>query len=112
MPWKKQPRFINRRQFFHAAGSIGRFQRAKKVLSGKDRGEQRTEHGNGSNPLLLVDVASLQQTADFLIEKELMNLVFTGNNLCYNAAYSVTFAVNGFYWRIKPFMPHFVTLYY
>jgi hypothetical protein len=29
----------------------------------------------------LVDVASLQQAADFLIEKELMNLVFTGNDV-------------------------------
>lgn len=49
-----------RRVLGHAAGSIGRFQRAKKVLSGKDRGEQGTEHGNRSNPLLLVDVVSLQ----------------------------------------------------
>ena len=96
----------------HTAGSIGRFHRAKKVLSGKDRGKQCTEHGNGSNPLLLGDVASLQQTADFLIEKKLMNLVFTGNNLCYNVVHSVTFAVNGFCWRIKPFIPHIVTLYY
>ena len=28
-----------------------------------------------------VDVATLQQTADFLIEKELMNLLFTENDV-------------------------------
>jgi hypothetical protein len=33
------------------------------------------------NVLLLVDSASLQQAADFLIEKELMNQVFTGNDV-------------------------------
>ena len=47
----------------------------------KDQGEQNPEHGDRRNPLLFADVASLQQVADFLIEKELMNLVFTGNDL-------------------------------
>ena len=34
-------------------------QRAKEILPGKNQGEQHTEHGNGRNPLLLVDIASL-----------------------------------------------------
>lgn len=64
----------------HAEAST-RFEAAIQVLSGKDQGDQNTEHGDRRNALLLVDVASLQQAADFLIEKELMNLVFTGNDV-------------------------------
>lgn len=64
----------------HAAASTC-FEGAEQVLSGKDQGEQNPEHGDRRNALLLVDVASLQQAADFLIEKELMNLVFTENDV-------------------------------
>jgi hypothetical protein len=64
----------------HAAASTC-FECAVQVLSGKDQGEQNPEHGDQRNALLLVNVASLQQVADFLIEKELMNLVFTGNDV-------------------------------
>jgi hypothetical protein len=59
---------------------MGPADRAVQVLSGKDQGEHNAEHSNRRNPLLLVDVAALQQAADFRIEKELMNLVFTGND--------------------------------
>jgi len=64
----------------HAAAST-RFEGAVQVLSGKDQGEQNPEHGDRKNALLFVDVASLQQAANFLIEKELVNLVFTGNDV-------------------------------
>ena len=60
----------------------------------------------------LVDVASLQQAADFLIEKELMNLVFTGNDVWYNLAHSVTSCVDGLLLGNKTHISHFVTLYY
>ena len=95
----------------HATVSIC-FNGAEQVLPGKDQREQYAEHSDRRNALLLVDIASFQQAAHFLIEKELMNLVFTGNDVCYNTVHSVTFAVNGFCWRIKPFIPHIVTLYY
>jgi len=42
------------------------------VPAGKDHGERNAE---------TVDVAVLQQVADFLILKELMNLVFTENDV-------------------------------
>ena len=64
----------------HAAASTC-FEGAKKVLSGEGQSDQNPEHGDRRNALLLVDVAALQQAADFLIEKELMNLVFTGNDV-------------------------------
>jgi hypothetical protein len=64
----------------HAAISTG-FDGTVQVLSAKDQGDQNPEHGDRRNALSLVDVASLQQAADFLIEKELMNLVFTGNDV-------------------------------
>ena len=64
----------------HAAASTC-FYGTVQVLSGKDQGNQHPEHGDRRNALLLVNVASLQQAADFLIEKELMNLVFTGNDV-------------------------------
>jgi len=65
----------------HAAASTC-FECAVQVLSGKDQGEQNPEHGDRRNALFLVDVAALQQAAYFLILKELMNLVFTGNDVC------------------------------
>jgi hypothetical protein len=43
--------------------------------------KEHPEHGTRRNAFLLVDVDSLQQAANFLIMKELMNLVFTGNVL-------------------------------
>ena len=64
----------------HTAASTC-FEGAEKVLSGEDQGDQNPEHGDWRNALLLVDVAALQEAADFLIEKELMNLVFTGNDV-------------------------------
>jgi hypothetical protein len=64
----------------HAAASVRR-QSEKQVLSAKDQCEQNPEHGDGRNALLLVDVAALQQAANFFIEKELMNLVFTVNDV-------------------------------
>ena len=64
----------------HAAASTC-FEGAVQVLSGKDQGDKNLEHGNRRNALLLVDVTAFQQAADFLIEKELMNLVFTGNDV-------------------------------
>ena len=64
----------------HAAASTC-FEGAVQVLSRKDQVEQNPEHGDRRNALLLVNVASLLQVADFLIEKELMNLVFTGNDV-------------------------------
>jgi len=64
----------------HAAGSTC-FEGAKQVPPGKDQGDQYPEYGDRRNTILLVDVASLQQSADSLIEKELMNLVFTGNDV-------------------------------
>ncbi len=63
----------------HAAAST-RFEGAEKGFSGEDQGEQNVEYGDSRNSLVLVDVAALQESADFLIEKELMNLVFTGND--------------------------------
>ncbi len=57
------------------------FEGAEKVFTGKDQGDQNPEHGNWRNVLFFVDVASLQQAADFPIEKELMNPVFTGNDV-------------------------------
>ena len=64
----------------HAAASTC-FEGAEKVLPGKDQGDQNPKHGDRRNTLLLVDVASLQQVSDSLIVKELMNLVFTGNDV-------------------------------
>ena len=64
----------------HAAASTC-FNGAEQVLSGKDQREQYAEHGDRRNALLLVDVAALQQAAYFLILKELMNLVFTANDV-------------------------------
>jgi len=68
------------RVFGHAAASTY-IEGAKQVLPGKDQGDQKPEHGDWGNALLLVYVASLQQAADILFEKELMNLVFTGNDV-------------------------------
>ena len=95
----------------HAAASTC-FEGAEKVLSSESQGDQNPEHGDRRNALLLVDVASLQQAADFLIEKELMNLVFTGNDVWYNLAHSVTSCVDGLLLGNKTHISHFVTLYY
>jgi len=78
------------------------FDGAEKILSGEDQGDQNAEHGDWRNALFLIGVASLQQAADSLIEKELMNLVFTGNNVWYKLAHSVTSCVIGFCWGTKP----------
>ena len=64
----------------HAAASTC-FEGAEKVLSGEDQGEQNAKYRDRRNSLVLADVAALQEAADFLIEKELMNLLFTGNDV-------------------------------
>jgi hypothetical protein len=78
----------------HAAAS-NYFEGAEQVLPGKDQGDQNLEHGDRRNALLLVDIALLKQADDFLILKELMNLVFTGNDVWYNPVHSVTSCVLG-----------------
>ena len=53
----------------------------EKVLSGEDQSEQNAEYSERRSSLVLVDVAALQGAPDILIEKDLMNLVFTGNDV-------------------------------
>lgn len=74
----------------------------QKILAREDQGEQKAEHGHRRNALLLIAVASFQQAADSLIMKELVNLVFTGNNVWYSLAHSVTSCIIGFCWGTKP----------
>ncbi len=95
----------------HAAASTC-FEGAEQVLSGKDQSDKNPEHKDRRNSLLLGYVAALQEAADFLIEKELMNLVFTENDVLYNSVHSVTSCVDGLLLENKTHISHFVTLYY
>lgn len=85
----------------HSTASLC-FESAVQALAAKYQGKQHAEHGYRRDPLFLADVAVLQQLADSLILKELMNLVFKGNVVCYYLSHGVTSCVKGFSWETKP----------
>jgi len=102
-----------RRVLAHPAASLC-FEGAIQALAAKGQGEQHAKHGDRRDPLFPADVAALQQLADSLILKELMNLVFKGNVVCYYLSHGVTSCVKriGYLLGNKTHISHFVTPYY